>query len=503
MGEFTRHGPCEKCPSSDGVGWYADGTGYCFVCGRYYRAPGVPGPILPVRPPGPFLEGTTRPLPARSLTEKTCQKFGVTANTDDGGQVIEPYYADGQLIAQHVRRIRPRDDQSRFFWMGDHKKAGFFGQHLWRDGGKKLVVTEGAYDAMSVAQVQGLNWPVVSLNGGAQGAAKEFKRQLQWLEKWDTVVIMFDMDEPGQTAAVECAQLLTPGRAKIAVLPMKDANEMLVAGEVKALTNAVWEAKVYRPKSIISGPELIAEALKPPPPSTPLPWKGLDTMLKGMRPREITTWCGGPGTGKSSLVAEIARMLLNQGAKVGIITLEEAASQAALRQVSLAMDLRLHDPEVRASVPNADLQAVADKALEGAWFNNTGYGSVDQESLMAMIRYLVVGLGCRWIILDHVSMMVSGSATDQERARLDELMTAFGTQVAELGYALNIVAHLRKAHGTPFTEGGKITQEDIRSSAGIAQFSHNIVAAERNQQDEDPERKNTTLLRVLKGRLGC
>jgi len=34
---FVRHGPCETCGSRDNVGWYSNGTGFCFGCGKFYR----------------------------------------------------------------------------------------------------------------------------------------------------------------------------------------------------------------------------------------------------------------------------------------------------------------------------------------------------------------------------------------------------------------------------------------------------------------------------------
>ncbi|HCO12655.1 MAG TPA: topoisomerase, partial [Gemmatimonadetes bacterium] len=88
---------------------------------------------------------------------------------------------------------------------------------------------------------------------GASGAAKAVRQHLEWLESFDTVVLMFDQDEPGQKAAVDCALLLSPGKAAIASLPLNDPNEMLVAGRTKELISAIWEAKTYRPDGVVPG----------------------------------------------------------------------------------------------------------------------------------------------------------------------------------------------------------------------------------------------------------
>ena len=50
---------------------------------------------------------------------------------------------------------------------------------------------------------------------------------------------MFDQDEVGQKAARECSSLLSPSKAKIAHLPLKDASEMLQEGRSKELIDTL------------------------------------------------------------------------------------------------------------------------------------------------------------------------------------------------------------------------------------------------------------------------
>jgi twinkle protein len=199
------------------------------------------------------LTGEVMALRTRGITEETCAKFSYTIGKHNGKWVqIAPYYDDhGRLCAQHLRF-----ENKDFIWLGDVKKALLFGQQLWPHGGKRVVVTEGEIDAMTISQLQGNKWPVVSIWSGAGGAVKAIKRSLEWLESFNEVIFCFDMDEPGQEAALECAAILSPGKAKIAKLPCKDANECLLQGKSKELLSALWDAKVYRPDGIISGKEL-------------------------------------------------------------------------------------------------------------------------------------------------------------------------------------------------------------------------------------------------------
>ena len=177
--------------------------------------------------PTSLIDLTYQPLSKRGIQEDTCSLFKYGVSTYNGRAVQVATYCDesGTPVAQKLRF--PNKD---FMILGDAKKMSLYGRNLWRTGGKMVVVTEGEIDALSISQLQGNRWPVVSVPNGAHNAAKAFKENLEWLESYETVVIMFDQDEPGRAAAQECALLLSPGKAKIATLPLKDPYDMLVAG---------------------------------------------------------------------------------------------------------------------------------------------------------------------------------------------------------------------------------------------------------------------------------
>jgi len=434
-------------------------------------------------------------LLARHIDAATCQKYRYLVSGTD--QLATYFNRSGLPIAQKVR-----SQGKKFSWLGNPREAVLFGQQLWREGGRRVVITEGEIDTLSVAQAFSLRWPVVSVLNGASGARRDLAKHIEWLESYDQVVLVFDQDKPGQEAAAECAELFTPGKCLIAQLPLKDANEMLVAGRSGEIVSACWEAKAYRPDGIVSGTELIDRVLQPPPPSIPYPWPSVDIYLRGMRLGEITTWCGGTGAGKSQLVREITYHLHQMGERVGVIALEESVQRAGLQQVSLQMETRLHDPAVRERIPDEEIRAAAASVLDDRIYFYDHFGSVEASALLPKIRYMVKALKVRWIILDHISILVSGMATEgDERKRIDELMTRLRTLVEELRIGMHLVSHLRKSGGTPFEEGGRISMDDLRGSSTIKQVSDNIIGAERHQQAEDGTERDTTTLRVLKNRL--
>ena len=188
--EFIGHEACPSCGSRDNLARYDDGHAWCFGCNYYENDNQVVDKGVSMD----FVKGEYIPLTKRGITKETTEKWGYQVGTHMGKNVQIANYKDttGNIVAQKLRF--PSKD---FLFIGETKEAGLYGQHLWRDGGKMIVITEGELDALSVSQVQGNKWPVVSLPNGAAGAKKALAKQLEWLEKFESVVLMFDNDEAG------------------------------------------------------------------------------------------------------------------------------------------------------------------------------------------------------------------------------------------------------------------------------------------------------------------
>jgi twinkle protein len=199
-------------------------------------------------------------------------------------------------------------------------------------------------------------------------------------------------------------------------------------------------------------------------------------------------------------VREVAHHALSKGETIGVIALEESVRHAARAQLGLAVSRPLHLPGELERVDEDELREAFDDTVgSGRCYMYDHWGSLTAEALLPKIRYLAKGLGVEWVILDHISIVVSGFAAEGgERERIDQLVTELRTGVEALGIGLHLVSHLRKAAGTPYEEGGRVHLNDLRGSGAIGQLSDAIVAAERNQQDD--ELANQMQLRVLKNR---
>jgi twinkle protein len=495
--QYIRKEGCPKCGSSDANAIYSDGHTYCFSCNTHKK--GEDMGVTKIKRNVPYFNtclGQPLPLIKRGINQETASFWDYHVAEYNGRPCQVAFYKDAQrtVVGQKIRF-----EDKEFICQGDFTESPLFGQHLWRDGGKMVTVVEGELDALSLSQAFQNRWAVVSIRSGAAGAKRDIRDAIDWLEKFDSVIFMFDMDDVGQKAAKECSQLLTPSKAKIAQLPLKDANEMLLAGRTKELIDAVWSAKVHRPDGIISGGDLwTAITENKNVESIPYPYNGINQKTHGMRRGEIVTITAGSGVGKSQLTREIAHTLIHADATLGYIALEESVKRTALGLLSLELNKPLHLGTEE--VDNADLWRAFSQSLgNNSVFLYDHFGSSDSENLLTRIRYLSVGCSCSHIILDHLSIVVSGLEGGDERRIIDNTMTKLRTLAEELQVCIILVSHLKRPSGDKGHEDGAITSmSQLRGSAAIGQLSDIVIGLERNQQDKD--NPNLTTVRILKNR---
>ena len=492
---FVSHEACDACGSSDANSLYSDGHMFCFSCLKHTPADGEYTPsATPTKTDSSLLSGDFMELRSRKLTEQTCRKFGYFVTKDNRGEPIQvANYKDakGKTTGQ---KIRTRDKQ--FPTLG--KINGLFGMHLW-SAGKKLVITEGELDAMSVSQVQQHRFATVSVRNGSAGAKKNLLENIDYLNNFKEIILMFDQDEAGRKAAIECAEVLPIGKVKIAVLSHKDANECLVKGEAGAIINAIHQAADYRPDGIVQMSDM-RETVATPDAESPMkyPYPRVNNMLKGIR-QGIVTIVAGSGTGKSTLIREIAYNLHMTGTRVGMLMLEESTKRTAQGLVGLHINRNIVIDE-DAATPEEIKTGFDDLLSHGQIYLFDHFGSFDIDTICNRIRYMKHGLGCDVVFLDHISILVSSyaGASDNERVLIDHIMHTLTVLCTELDLALILVSHLKRPNSERGHEGGDRAQlSQLRGSHSLAQLATACIAM--NVDSEDPTSGKRELV-VLKNR---
>ena len=304
----------------------------------------------------------------------------------------------------------------------------------------------------------------------------------------------------------ECAPLFPPGRCKIARMDgFKDPNEAHQAKQGAKVIDAIWGAKTYRPDGILNGTDLWdALTTDDTVETASYPWDTLNEKLRGLRKGELTLFTSGSGMGKSAVVRELAHHLLREGETVGMLMLEESTKRTAKGLMGIELSKPIHLDMTPWADLSAEDQADRRRAYEatvgsGRLFLYDHFGSTDLDNLMARLRFLAKGCACGWIVLDHLSIVVSGLDDGDERKTIDLIMTKVRTFIQETGVGFIMVSHLKRPSGDKGHEqGAEVSLAQLRGSHSIAQLSDCVIGLERNQQDE--QTKNITTVRILKDR---
>ena len=513
---FVEHKPCPACRDTggdragDNLSVYSDGHGYCNACGHYEKGLSSSTyqkkePIKPMQTITP--RGTSgSAIKDRRISSNITSKFGVTVSFDRGGKIDKHYYPyydskdSNNLIGYKERTVATKEFQI----IGTNKGSGLFGQNANRSGGKYLTICEGELDALSISEMFDGKWPVVSLKNGSNSASRDVKDNLEYIESFDNVVLCFDQDTAGFEAVKAVQDIISVGKLKVCKLPMKDANEMLMNGKIKEFTNAWWSAESYTPAGIIRGKDTWEYLIKSNDSVTvDYPWQGLNKFTYGFRTKELVTITSGAGMGKTSVVKELESYILNTTEdNLAIIHLEEAIETSVTGLMSIEANVPLHIPQYARELSETGKKELWQKSVgDRNVFFYDHWGSMSEDSLLNVIRSYAKSYECRWIILDHLSIVVSDQdGIADERKAIDAIMTKLRKIVQETGVGLFLISHLKRPQGKAHEEGGQVSLSELRGSAAIAQLSDIVIGLERNQQADDPIIRNQTTLRVIKNR---
>lgn len=431
-------------------------------------------------------------LPQRKLNLHTLEKYGVGVR---GTDIVFPY---GNNTSAKVRINGDKQFKSEGDWNGT---PFLFGQERFNAGGKRVLVVEGEFDALAAFQMLGSKYPVVSVRNGAQSALRDCKNNYEWLDSFDEIIFNFDNDDPGQAAQSKCAELFAhKSKVMTPINGVKDACDY-IKGRSKEYSDNFWMAQKWTPQGIVAGSSIYDDVMKPLAEADCMyPYDGLNKMTYGIRQGEMVTITAGSGLGKSQFLREIVwHLLQHTNEKIGLMFLEESVRKTGLSIMSLAADKPLHLPDCSATQDEKD-DAFKQTLGTDRLFLFDHFGSSDIDNIINRVRYLAKAVGCKYVFLDHISIVVSAQSNGDERKAIDEIMTKLRTLVQETNIALVCVSHLKRPDSKGHEEGAATSLAQLRGSGSIAQLSDMVIGLERNGQADDETERNTTRVRVLKNR---
>lgn len=501
---WKTHQPCPKCRSSDAATLFLDGRSRCFSCNEWdlYQL----NDLIEMGLPADGLAQEVRELPiisssnsftyqyvsTRGITTATMEKYGALTKVAEDGTPIAigfPYTQDGS--AQKIRMLHTK----QFYSVGEMRNATLFGKHLFPSGSaRSITITEGEFDTLAAYQMLASGYPVVSVRSSSS-AKQDCQREYEYLNSFERIYLALDADENGQKASQEIARLFDFNKIYHVKLDetFKDANGYLTAGKAEVFKRTWWNSKRFVPEGVLSQLSEFDDIIdhSENKVGVPFPFPTLQDKTYGIRTGETILFTAMEGIGKTEIIRAIEHHLLKTtDACIGIIHLEEGKERALKGLAGYELKAPVHLPD--SNVSNTDIKHAIHTLVkhDERLHIYSHFGSSDPSVILDTIRFLVTSCNCKYIFLDHITMVVSGLGDDDERKALDYISTRLAMMVEELDFALIFVSHVNDEGRT-------------RGSRNISKVAGTWIELSRDQQALSEEERNTTYLTIKKNRFGA
>jgi replicative DNA helicase len=401
--------------------------------------------------------------------------------------------------------------------------------------GDVVAARRGMLDSLKGTKWEGSIEPhVVGLTCGAGNAQECIVHNEEFVRLYERYVLGLDNDcatpqeesrgiKRGKEATEDIASyLLMENICIVDYTQYKDPREMLDDGKGVELGKLLsFGYTRYSPEKILNLEDVSVERLRKKK-KKGLPLRHFPKFTKmtgGPITGELWTLTGPSGAGKSTIGRDFEFDILNylrfglsegsyeegsvficeegkprldtyvEGEKIGIIRLEEDEEESI--NSLYAMDLG-YDAKDFCGDPSEFITEKEHEAVHRKWIEEDRvkvfdhFGSLPINQLINKLKQLVFIYGCRWIVLDHLSMLVSGLRTTNEVKELDIIMTELAAFCKQHDVFILAVAHMkRKNFEPPKDRNGEVQsffvpvrKEDLRGSASLEQLSWTVVTVE-------------------------
>lgn len=487
----------------------------------------------------------------RGIRKETCERYGVRAAlSEKDGKTVEAYYfpsynQKGQITGFMKQDItKGKEEDGHWLAVGSVSIGNkLLGQDVAEGINRKrqnLVVTEGGWDMLSTFQAlvdsvkntkyEGMEPQVVSIPLGTKNAVESILHNESFVTSYDALTTFFDDDHctPAETKKgvmkgheareAVAAALIDSGLSMMTVTAeegFKDASDYLQAGKSAELAKLVqFGKKPFSTEKIVRASEISFDTIIEEQPKGVIIdcFPKLMERLYGFREKELTMILAPSGVGKSTVCSILASKFMQDGHKIGMIFLEEGKKDTFQRLI--ASELKVNYLKFK----RKPLAVASREAIQQVYDQITNndklvlldhFGSMPIDTLMAKVKHMVLVEGCKYILLDHLSMVVSGNEVENERKELDMVMTALASFCAANAVHLIVVCHINRTDSQQFLppkgkEGEpfwvNVRKESARGSAALEQCSWNILGIEPEILPDFS--RGRVRIKVLKTRFG-
>ncbi len=471
---------------------------------EYYRTKKsfkkLPTPKEPIKPKEPAIEYLLK----RGISEKVAARYEITTQTEHKNILVFPFYDEkGEMQFVKYRKMDfDKEQDNNKEWCESNCKPILFGMKQCNLENKRLILTEGQIDSLSVAEAEIEN--AVSVPNGAKGFTW-IPYCYDWLQQF-TELIVFGDYERGEISLLNEMKNRFTGIVKVVrkqdYKGCKDANEILVKYGKESVKNAVENAEIIPVRAVKDLADVKSVDLyRLPKIST-----GIDSIDKilsgGMFYGQLIVLTGKRGDGKSTLASQIVANALDAGKKIFAYS-GELRDYFFKRWLNLQMAGKHNvitrteiDSTVNYYITNSIDEIISESYRGRAFlFDDTSVDDGEITELLDIIERSVKQYGIDLVLVDNLMTCLDVSLnTDLYRAQ-----SKFMDKLVKISKLLNVViilvAHPRKnRYGTDDTD-------EISGSADITNKADIVFTYKRSKELGDSVRKLSISKNRLTGKL--
>lgn len=425
-----------------------------------------------------------------------------------------PYSDEGTLSGWKIATLKKKN----FYAVGETKNADVFGlERALKIGGKRLYITEGEWDAVSLdyclvesnkhSKFGKKGYPVVSLTSGGGSITKNLKKiRARIKNRFEEIVLVLDNDEVGKAAEKE-AQKLLPDVLRADKPPgCKDANDAVKKGMIKQMAEMVqWLAHKPPIEGVRRVSDVLTKALEKPKLGLSYPDEELTRLTLGQRFGEAVCLGGGTGCGKTVTAHKWAAHNMVVHKLPCFMVLLEEQNGDTVKNVASKID------KINYSNPNAeyDPQKLVDTAniLESKLFMWESEGDqalrFDMDEIIEAIRFNVAEYGVKFVYFDNWTRVVDHLESGEANAFINKYSSIIENLATQLDIHIMTYSHLNTPKfGPSHEEGAPVYPSQFTGSRGIMRSFPMLMSFRRNKyaKFEDGQDKNHSIVGVLKSR---
>ena len=354
-------------------------------------------------------------------------------------------------------------------------------------------------------------YAVVSPTTGEPSAAKQCRRQYEWFDKFDIIIIGMDNDEVGQEAAEEIAEVLPKEKVRIAAWSGKDPNNMHLQGNTRQFWSDFFGARELISSGITSSSSLrdkIKKALVRPRIGLPPEMLKLQEATKGdgFITNRIYNLIGDTSTGKTTFINTMSHFwFFLKDFKVGVVSLEASDGEYGIDILSYHLKKNLYwgDEEyILDYLDEPEIVVETNKLLTNEYGEERFVVLDDREgtieSLQSKMEQMKRQYGCNIIIVDVATDFLR-TLTQEQQAMAYNWQSNFVKE----GVTIFNVLHTRKQSSNRDGIPKKPDEYDaLGSSIFVQKAAGNLIIYRNKLCKDDPIEQNSTYWDVPKMRQG-